>query len=76
MRLIRHWPSANPVDEMRTTVHLSTGQVVFQKLSPLDWFQPLGFRTWFGMKQVLEEKGENGVLHTPSAALLLATTLK
>jgi len=42
----------------------------------LDWFQPLGFRTWFGMKQVLEEKGENGVLHTPSAALLLATTLK
>jgi len=76
MRLIRHWPSANPVDEMRTTVHLSTGQAVFQKLSPLDWVQQAGLRTWFGMEQVLDEKGENGVLHTPSAALLLATTLK
>ena len=55
MRFDQHRPTANPVDEMRTTLHLSTGQAVFQKLSPLDWAQQADLHTWFGMKQVLEE---------------------
>lgn len=69
-------PTANPVDEMRTTAHLSTGASVLRKLSPLAQGPRRGLHTCFGLTQVLEEKRENGVLHTPGPALLLAITLK
>jgi hypothetical protein len=75
MTFIDMMPSANPVDESRTTVHLSTGQTLFPKLSPFDLSHQVGLHTWFASKQVVDKKGENGLLHNPSVALLLATTL-
>jgi hypothetical protein len=64
-----------PVDGSGINQQLSTGNGVFNKLSPFDLLNCAGLHTWFVGAQVLEQKRENTVHHKKAASLLLPTTL-
>ena len=64
-----------PVDGSGINQQLSTGNGIFNKLSPFDLLNCAGLHTWFVGAQVLEQTRENTVLHKKTASLLLPTTL-
>ena len=64
-----------PVDGSGINQQLSTGNGIFNKLSPFDLLNCACLHTWFVGAQVLEQTRENTVLHKKTASLLLPTTL-